>query len=237
MKLLSTCLCGHNDGVPGTILGINVDICGRCGVIRQSLMITEQQYYNFYTEEYHSDFQQTKGVQTYKERYDHDKQLAAKRFETYKRYLTSESVALDIGSSNNAFVDYLNEQGIKTEGIEIGEEGQQRPDTTYNDDLLNLSLPSKKYTFVTLHDVLEHLINPKEQLVEINRIMDHDGVVVIDFPHFYIKEGYHHWKPVEHLWFLTQHQVEQLLTDTGFDVVDIDYPISSKFVVYARKVS
>lgn len=236
MSLIKKCVCGHNIRFEqDTINGIPCCICQCCGAYHQELDMNTQQYYDFYSKDYHTGFQVGRGTQTYDQRYEHDSNIANMRLDYYAKYIKPDCEMLDIGSSNNAFVDQAIKRGISTHGVEIGEEGANHPETTYHDDLLNLKLQEDHYSFVTLHDVFEHLVEPTEYLIELRRIMREGGILVVDFPHFWVPEGYHHWKPVEHLWFLTQEQLTKLLEDYGFEVVEITYPIPSKFVVYCKK--
>lgn len=238
MSLIKQCVCGYRGSnfSREEVNGITCDVCPRCDVFHQHLDMDRQQYYDFYSKDYHTGFQVNRGTQTYDQRYEHDCKIANMRLDYYAKYITDVGPLLDIGSSNNAFVDEAIKRGYKTNGVEIGEEGANHPDTTFHDDLLNLNLPSDEYQIVTLHDVFEHLVEPTLYLTELHRIMKLDGVLIIDYPHFWVPEGYHHWKPVEHLWFQTLEQLTGLLTQYGFETIEVTYPIPSKFVVYCKKV-
>jgi len=157
------------------------------------------------------------------------------RLKEYKETLGLNSgKALDIGSSNNAFVDYLNLSGFDCCGIEIGEEGSNHPQTTYTDDLLNLELPENYFDLVTLHDVFEHLIYPEAYLKEIKKILKPGAFMVLDLPNYFVPEGLHHWRPVQHLWFFSKEQTEKILKVNGFEVLAVREPIASKLVFYCK---
>lgn len=237
MKLISSCVCGNEtDFSSDTVNSIPVRICNQCGVMHQDLDMTPEQYFNFYATEYHTDFQQKRGTPTYEGRYKHDTDVAIKRYKEYhKGYLTSGGSILDIGSSNNAFVDYMRTLGYKAYGVEIGSEGAKHPQTTYNKDLLDIHFPPKMFSLVTLHDVFEHFIDPIPYLKEIHKILDANGTLIIDFPNFFEPAGLHHWKPVEHLWFFSLEQMKIIFDEYGFVVDKVEKPIESKFVFYLKK--
>lgn len=242
--LLKDCICGVAESIDTVMLGIDVSICSNCKVIRQRLDLTPSQYFNFYSSEYHNNFQTQRGTSTYQDRYKHDLSVAALRIKEYLPHLTEMAnltngniTSLDIGSSNNAFVDLMREHGYDAFGVEIGEEGQNHPNTTFNQDLLDLKLDANTFCFVTMHDVLEHLIDPTVYLEEVHRIMKPGGTLVVDFPSFFKPEGLHHWKPIEHLWMLNEVEVANLLESVGFELINLTVPIPSKFVIYARKLA
>lgn len=235
--LIKQCICSSTNLSLSDHHNIPTFECDDCGVIHQRLDMEPVDYFKFYTDEYHSSFQEGRGTLTYEERYEHDYHISELRADEYEEFLKEGMATLDIGSSNNAFVDLMNKLGMKAQGIEIGEEGAKYPDTTFNQDLLTLDLPANTYGLITMHDVLEHLIDPRPYLQEMHHILADDGVVVIDFPHFFVDEGIHHWKAVEHLWFLNMEQTVNLIESEGFTVFDVRVPIASKFVVYAKKAS
>lgn len=238
--LLSKCICGSEDSESYTINDIPVLACNVCGVMRQDLPgYDKQKYFDYYRDHYHTAEQVKIGHQAYSERYEHDCRVAEMRLKEYTDSfdLVPGAVCLDIGSSNNAFVDTLNRAGHVCKGIEIGEEGRKHLETTYCEDLLELALEGNQFHLITLHDVFEHLINPLDYLDEIKRILRPDGYLVIDLPDYFIDEGLHHWRPVQHLWFFNKMQTKRILQRAGFRVLCMKKPIASKLIFYCEKGS
>lgn len=236
MKLIESCVCGNNsDFESKTVHNIPVLECKQCGIMHQDLVMTSEEYFNFYIEKYHTHFQTDRGTSTYNDRYKHDSDIAEIRYGQYRRYLLNCKRSLDIGSSNNAFVDMMNRNGFKAYGVEIGSEGVKHPKTTYTSDLLNIGFPGSYFDFISLHDVLEHFIDPVPYLQELHKILTDTGYLVVDFPNFFEPEGKHHWKHTEHLWFLTPAQLTRLFEQYGFSVYHTTKPIPSKLVYYLKK--
>lgn len=235
--LLTNCLCGMPFFDRDRIHGIDVLECRACGVKRQDLPgYTKQMYFDYYKTDYHTKEQQKIGLQAYKERYAHDLSIAEMRLKNYEEmlHLQGGEKFLDIGSSNNAFVDYMNANGYACKGIEIGEEGKKHPETTYTEDLLDLKLKQGSFDVVTLHDVFEHLLYPEAYLQEIKRILGDYKFMILDLPNYFVPEGVHHWRPVQHLWFFTREQTIQILQNNGFKVLCVREPIASKLVFYCQ---
>lgn len=237
--LITKCLCGNStDFKEYTKNEIPVRECNQCGIIHQDLKLTEAEYFNFYTEKYHTEFQNGRGTPTYGARLDHDRHISDLRFNEYNQYLTTfepNSPMLDIGSSNNAFVDTLRTNGYNAFGLEIGSEGSKYNKTTYTKDLMEVNFPPNYFSFITLHDVLEHFIDPSKYLTEMFKVTKNEGMIVVDLPNFYVDAGLHHWKLIEHLWFLTQEQATKIFEQHGFVVEKVTTPIPSKIVFYLRK--
>lgn len=235
MALIDHCVCGNTDYTPDELHSIPVNICNSCGVVHQRLDMTPEQYYDFYSTQYHTEFQENRGTQTYEQRSAHDKQVSELRLEQYRAFLTPDSKILDIGSSNNAFVDVMNDEGFKAYGVEIGSEGKNHPETTYNMLLEDVHFPPAYLDFITMHDVLEHLIDPFPCLDELHKILADDGTVIIDFPNFFEEAGFHHWKTIEHLWMPTDEQLRKWFDENNFLVHKVTKPIPSKVVYYLKK--
>ncbi len=95
---------------------------------------------------------------------------------------------LDIGCGYGFFLKEMNFRGWHVSGIEISQTGRrfarQLIDTTvYSEPLENLSLPKNAFDVVTLFYVIEHALNPLNLLMEVNRILKPNGLVLLRWPH------------------------------------------------------
>ena len=93
---------------------------------------------------------------------------------------------LDIGCANGEFLDYAKKYGWETYGIEISSEGYEIC-LNKGINISNYELKENKYGdnmfgCITMWDVIEHLINPLDELKEIHRILDKDGRLYISTP-------------------------------------------------------
>lgn len=233
--LITRCVCGVDTGFKQEHKnGIDLAVCPQCGVGHQQVPINEKQYEDFYSIDYHGDYQKTIGSTPYKDRYKHDRKIARIRLGEYNKYFELGQRTLDIGCGNNAFVDEMRERGFsKTYGLEISCEVNR--ETTYNGQLQSINFPTEHFDVVTMHDVLEHVVDLNAFLRELNRVVRMDGLAIIDFPNYFVKEGRHHWRPIQHLWYFDQQQLIEYLEKFGFYTEEVRQPIPSKFVIYAKK--
>lgn len=213
--------------------GISCLTCPKCGIVHQKVDLTEKQYYDFYTD-YHMDYQKTLGQVNYQDRYEHDCKIARLRLAKYKPYLRGHRL-LDIGSSNGAFVNEARAIGWDAWGVEPNRE-ICNPENTYHGTLVEQNFYDGEFSVATLHDVLEHVIDPITDLKEIYRILSHKGLMILDMPDYFAPSGKHHWRHIEHLWIFAQNQLCDLLNTLGWGIVTVDKPIPSKYVIYAEKI-
>jgi len=245
MLIDTCCLCNSNESTPIKLYGLSYRKCRNCGVIFHEVEMTKDEYFSFYEKESYSelrkiytDNEHKKTYHTDEQRYNHDYNLAIKRIDEYKKITKKETgLLLDIGAANGAFVDCARSFKYDAFGTEINDSKKFDGKIFYGElDQISFggSPPeSRKFDLITMHDVLEHMINPKYELGVIkNNLIKTDGMLIIDFPEFYSDHGVHHWKQTEHLWILTMDEVIELVSSSGFKLEDIKHPVSSKFVLY-----
>lgn len=234
--LVKKCTCGNSievnsDNRKISCNGIDIYECQSCGVISQRVEMTEEEYANFYAEHYHIEHQEAIGRESYVARYDHDLAVARQRLIAYGYTSADTGKVLDIGCGNGAFVAACRELGLDAYGIDLGHISESP--YILSGTLLEMDYAPNSFSLVTLHDVLEHLVNPVNYLKKIFNIIEtNTGKLIIDYPRYYHPAGRHHWRPTEHLWYHTTGELITLLERLGFDVFKVTTPISSKIVVY-----
>lgn len=234
-NLIQKCTCGNTTLFTELVInGLDVIKCNECQVIHQKLEgWAKEDYYNFYKTDYHTKYQEEKKVVTYQDRYDHDCVVANKRLASYK--FTPMAVGLDIGSSNSAFVHRALTRNLKCIGLEPGENiGDDS--LTIRGTLETADLESNHFDFVTMHDSIEHMIDVNFALDKIYKILKFNGQLILDLPDYFIPEGAHHWKRIEHLWFFSQDQLLEILKSYRFKLMKVTTPIPGKLVFFTRKI-
>lgn len=212
MPLIERCLCDGRlfRAVEG--YGLPLRECRDCYIVHQSVSMDAEAYADWYRSNYHN------GVYTHS--YEHDRAVAEARVAKYGRRL--KGAVLDVGCGSRAFVDACNDHDITAVGQDIA--AGDSPIEEMNG----------RYGTITMHDVLEHAVDPSAMLDAARRLLEPGGFLIIDFPAFFKEGGARHWKLTEHLWMLTERQLDRVLEDAGFDVVDTEIPVPGKFTKYCR---
>ena len=136
---------------------------------------------------------------------------------------------VDIGSGNGFFCKYLEEKypSIKVECLDLSKECVESCLSRGLDakigDVFSLN-PDKKYDFITLFHVIEHVKNPIEWIKRINQQLVVGGQFVIETPIYGLvaesfAENWRYFMPVEHLNIFSKTALFDLLKNEGFEIV------------------
>jgi 2-polyprenyl-3-methyl-5-hydroxy-6-metoxy-1,4-benzoquinol methylase len=173
----------------------------------------------------------------YRDRFDHDGEVADLRWPRLMAHMR----LLDVGCANGAFVRYAAAQGMEAEGLEpnprMAAWASERCGRPVHGSWATVKGP---FDIVTYHDVVEHILDPFEELRCVRALIRVGGMLVVDTPDAddprFARLGlaWHHMKPVEHVWFFTERHLRWLVTRAGYVVDQVDRPIPGKIVLYGR---
>jgi len=91
----------------------------------------------------------------------------------------------------------------------------------FNCDLNRCCFPPDYFDVVFLVGTIEHLISPKEMLVDIFKILKPSGLIVITTLDTKGILPFYSFKPPEHLYYFNHDNIDLLLRITGFMTVSI----------------
>jgi transcription elongation factor Elf1 len=134
---------------------------------------------------------------------------------------------LDFGTGDADFVDIA---GNNCFGIDFKSTSKPRVYSNLKD------LPIKKYDFITLWAVLEHLDNPKETLSDLSSFAKQNGIIAITTVD---AEGVipYHYKPVEHLTYWTKNSFEKLFKKVGIKLIEYKpYKMLQRSEIYVDRI-
>jgi SAM-dependent methyltransferase len=133
---------------------------------------------------------------------------------------------LDIGCSLGYFVEAALRRGWDAAGVEISPyaalEARAAGLDVRTGALADAHFAGESFDCVTMWDVLEHVTDPVEHMLEVRRILAKDGLVVIGTPdlgHLLFRlerERWRHIKPGEHIFYFRRSSLGRLLSETGF---------------------
>ncbi|MGC8899867.1 MAG: class I SAM-dependent methyltransferase [bacterium] len=242
--MLNRCpLCG-SDNLKGlyNVKGYHIVKCKDCNLVFVNNDIEKETLLNLYEETY---FHNSAWCLLNKDKYigydDYigDRENIRDKFnriiKLIKNY-TNTGPLLDVGCGPGFFLELAREKGFNpVKGIDISSYAVR-----YCNDKLKLDVQRgeiedfifdpETFNIITMFDVIEHLHTPKRVLVEINRILKIDGLLVIitpDIDTFTAKLVKNKWEEIqrvpEHLVFFSKRTITTLLKQTGFEIVYTKY--------------
>lgn len=165
--------------------------------------------------------------------YDLDKESMREIFEYYLKRLeaiTTKRKMFDIGAATGYFLDIAKERGWQTAGSEISiyaaKVAAGRGHKIFVGPLTDMKA-EERYSIVTMWDVLEHLDSPREYLTAVNRILRDGGLLAvntIDKYSLWARLWGKNWNlivPPEHLYYYSRKNLIILLTDCGFEIIEM----------------
>tara|TARA_Y100000591_G_C21839779_1_gene704888 strand:+ start:32 stop:649 length:618 start_codon:yes stop_codon:yes gene_type:complete len=182
-------------------------------------------------------------------------------FNSLKKKYSIESnkslIHLDLGCGNGFLTNHISTFFKETHGYDVSESGINLAKKRNNLNVKyfltdkNLSNIEKNYyDIVTLLEVIEHVYDPHEFLVNIKSKMKKKGKIIISTPfHGYFKnlaialtnKFDHHFNPLwlhGHIKFFSKRTIIQILEDNGFKINTIYYsgrfyPLSKSMIIEA----
>lgn len=136
---------------------------------------------------------------------------------------------LDIGTAGGCFLNAAKEDGLEVYGVEpnhwLCAWGKKHYGIDIKQgDIFSVNYDPEIFSVVTLWDVIEHTPNPKAILKECKRVLNSDGLLVVNIPDidtWLVKamgKKWPFWSSV-HLYYFTKKTMIQMLNEIGFDII------------------
>lgn len=139
-----------------------------------------------------------------------------------------QSRVLDIGTAGGAFLEAAQRFGYNIEGLEpsmnLVENGKARGFQIFQGTIATNSLPEKSYDMVCLWDVIEHVCNPKNDLIKIRNLLKPDGILFINYPDIgtlpaKLAGKKFWWILSVHLHHFDRNSIREIAKRSGYEVV------------------
>lgn len=180
-----------------------------------------------YSKDYFSGAEQGHGYVDY----DRDKKPMIPVFEEYvRRIITlrpSRGALLDVGAATGFFVEIARRMGFAARGVELSDYAAQVGRAKGLDIMTGtLADIDGRFDALTMLDVIEHVPDPRTELMRAYALLNPGGVLIINTPDqgsFYahlMGARWHLIVPPEHLYYFTRKNLSALLEECGFAVVE-----------------
>ena len=164
-----------------------------------------------------------------------------RRFESYKELINGSEI-LDFGCGRGGFIKLTKKISKRSVGLELNIINREYLNNIGVQCVNKLSeLNDDKFDLITLNHVFEHLNDPINILVELQKYLKNDGIIIIEVPHardllletFNLKSFKNFTLWSEHLILHTRKSLETFAINSGLKLKYIEgfqrYPISNHF--------
>lgn len=144
-----------------------------------------------------------------------------------------QNTILDIGCGTGSFLASLDSNHWKRLATETAperiEDIKKKGINVCLGKLKDCNFNKESIDFVTLWHVLEHVVNPKETILEVNNILKKGGYCVIEVPNSkswqarISKKDWFHLDVPRHLYHFSPKTLYNLLNDCGFKITKISF--------------
>ena len=135
---------------------------------------------------------------------------------------------LDVGCGSGTLLGLLKQRGFRTIGVDFSPEAAQVAESENGvrvvvGSLAQAQFADRAFDVVTLFHVMEHVTNPREVLAEVSRILDPNGVLVLQVPNidsWQFKAFGAKWYGLDiprHVIDYSKAAMLRLLADSGFE--------------------
>ena len=204
------------------INNLNVFKCIKSGVIVLEKFVTSEEYY-----------EKNNHLKTFED--------DIRRFESYKELIKGSEI-LDFGCGRGGFIQLSKKISKRSVGLELNITNREYLNNIGVQCVNTLSeLKDDKFDLITLNHVFEHLNDPIDILVELQKYLKDDGIIIIEVPNardllletFNLESFKNFTLWSEHLILHTRKSLETYATNSGLHVKSIKgfqrYPISNHY--------
>jgi 2-polyprenyl-3-methyl-5-hydroxy-6-metoxy-1,4-benzoquinol methylase len=154
---------------------------------------------------------------------------------------------LDVGCGNGTFLNFIKKYGWNTYGTEISDYSiikcKEKDINVFKGELHEAEHQNKYFDVVVVNQVLEHLYDPLNFLIECKRILKDDGLLIIGVPNFNsydsrILQG--DWQALQvptHLYHFSTKTLTRMLEKAGFQVAFRKQPFLAQYDYLYYKIN
>jgi len=228
--------------------GITVCRCAGCGHLFVSPRMPSEAVPALYGSRYWHAHALATGCPPLSERVQFDYENAQTKLDRDVLPFRRTGSLLDVGASNGGFVRRAAEQGFAAVGLEPSAEICALARSAHGVEmhcgtLLDELFAPGSFDVVTLHDVLEHLLEPGEDLASAERLLAPGGLLVVETltsSSLELAELGTDWpllSPLEHPHYFSEHGGSTLVTRAGLRLLDLYSPHENNWIAIAEKPS
>jgi 2-polyprenyl-3-methyl-5-hydroxy-6-metoxy-1,4-benzoquinol methylase len=256
----SKCFCGERDAkeiVAFDAWGINIPTvkCNKCNAIRSKYFMDDisiAKFYNngFYYAHMFTKSNNTSGVGIELEEYfkeEVSKGWAIKSWIEDRASLLNIKNVLEVGCGCGGILHAFSNNKYKCVGIDYNQEYIEYGKSKLKDIELNVGglncQKGKKFDLIILSDLVEHLNDPLNFLINLRDSMTSDGILYVNVPGYYgisnrrFGNNIRQFTKIEHLWCFTLKSLKNLLSMAGYTYISGTQEVRALFRIKKIEVN
>lgn len=205
--------------------------CEQCGHIYITPRPDKSEINAFYPDEYAPYFTAIEDepfrLQRFNRRYG-----MSKRIKLIRSRLPRKGRVLDVGCATGTFLAALRDDGWEAQGVEFSDYAatyarQRHQLDVFHGELEEAHFENENFDLIVFWDVLEHVHQPRETLLEAARIAKVDGSLLLVLPNPDSFEArlfgqyWGGWDTPRHLHIYSQSVIGQFLSETGWEMTEM----------------
>jgi len=237
------CICGGNNFETLSEkdrygLYLPVVICKDCGLIQTNPRMKQESYNQFYDFEYTKLYKgEIPTKEFFKDQYYHGKRIYH-YLESNLGIKINNLRILEVGTGAGGILQYFKEKGNKVYGCDLGSEyidfGREKYGLNLFIGTIDDIKESLHFDIIIYSHVLEHLLNPIDELIKLKSIVGKDSYIYIEVPSVkYFTRSYKmdflSTIHIAHIYYFTLTTLKNLLEKADYDLVAGDEYIYSIF--------
>lgn len=206
--------------------------CCDCGLIYQNPQLSPQALARHYPDNY-TCYRHEKSAEAPLLDQISDRIATQRRCNHLEKYHPTQGILLDVGCATGLFLKAMRERHWLVAGVELSAYATQYARQQFGLDVRNgtveqANFPDHLFDVVTMWDVLEHVIDPKESLREVARILKPNGLLALSLPNpvcieaKLFQETWVGWDQPRHLHLFSPPVLQRYFAETGFELIQID---------------
>jgi 2-polyprenyl-3-methyl-5-hydroxy-6-metoxy-1,4-benzoquinol methylase len=143
----------------------------------------------------------------------------------------NEKCLLDFGCGTGDFLEIAQKNSWNVSGIEPNEKARSIANKKTNDSVFDanhfFNLKENSFEVISLWHVLEHLPDLDAHIIQLKKLLQADGTLIIAVPNFKSYDANHYkefWAAYDvprHLWHFSKTAISKLMSKHNFEVVEI----------------
>ena len=216
-----------------------VGICITCGLVQAIERMDNASYNEFYNLEYRKLYHGTENPDEFYLKKQYNKgRLIYNYLNRYDNNINSRKFVLEIGCSMGGILKYFKDKDWKVKGIDLGEEyikfGRDKLEVDIEVGTVNSLKLDETPDLVIINHVLEHLLDPNEDIKKIFSLINSDSIVYVSVPGVKLmtrKKEMDFLRYIQnaHIFYFSLQTVKNLFSKNGFDLIYGDEGLKAIF--------